>query len=176
MGTPDLSTCRPSIRIVVGLHFGYHTHMNPKKPRSKCPVCGKEPARAFYKYCSNACQHEYQYRSYIARWQAGEERGLNAQGLVSDPVKRFLRQKFDDRCCLCGWSEVNPKTKVIPLVADHIDGNWRNNSEDNLRLICPNCDSLSPTFSALNKGNGRPFRAASLRAKEARLLARENKL
>lgn len=150
--------------------------MNPKKPRSKCPTCGEEPARALYTYCSNACQHEYQYRSYIERWKSGEEKGLNSQGIVSDPIKRFLRQKFGNKCCLCGWSEINQKTKVVPLVADHIDGNWRNNVEENLRLICPNCDALSPTFSALNKGNGRPGRAPSKRTQEARLLAQEKNL
>lgn len=148
---------------------------NPKKPRPKCPVCGKEPARSFYKYCSNACQLEYQYRSYIQRWKDGEERGLNSIGIVTIPVKRYLREKFSNKCCLCGWSKVNQKTKVVPLVADHIDGNWRNNVEENLRLLCPNCDALTPTFAALNKGNGRPLRAVSTRAREGRLLAQRNK-
>ncbi|MEK7147864.1 MAG: HNH endonuclease, partial [Patescibacteria group bacterium] len=78
-----------------------------------------------------------------------------------------LREKFGDKCCLCGWSKVNQKTGKVPLVADHIDGNWRNNSESNLRLICPNCDALLPTFSALNKGRGRNNRIYDNRAKEA---------
>ncbi|MEN9582255.1 MAG: hypothetical protein RL641_209 [Candidatus Parcubacteria bacterium] len=54
------------------------------------------------------------------------------------------------------------------MVADHIDGNWRNNIEENLRLLCPNCDSLTPTFSAFNRGNGRKNRALSKRTIEAR--------
>ena len=147
--------------------------MNPKKPRPKCPVCGKEPARSFYKYCSNACQLEYQHRLHIEKWKNGEESGLNSIGLVCGYVKTYLRRKYDNRCCLCGWSQVNPHTGVAPLVADHIDGNWRNNTEENLRLICPSCDALSPTFAALNKGKGRPSRAASKRAQEGRLLARK---
>jgi hypothetical protein len=61
------------------------------------------------------------------------------------------------------------------LVADHIDGNWRNNTEENLRLLCPNCDSLTHTFSALNKGNGREHRAVSKRALEARMLNKHSK-
>lgn len=145
---------------------------NPKKPRPKCPMCDKEPARSFYKYCSNACQHEFQYQSYIARWKDGKVKGLLAIGVVSGHVKRYLRRKFRNKCCLCGWSEVNPKTNIVPLVADHIDGNWKNNSEQNLRLVCPNCDSLSPTYAGLNKGNGRQFRATSKRALEAQSLAR----
>ena len=91
-------------------------------------------------------------------------------GLVSSYVKHYLRKKFKNKCCLCGWSEINRKSGLIPLVADHIDGNWRNNTESNLRLICPNCDSLSPTYAALNRGKGRSNRALSKRAKEGRLL------
>jgi len=81
--------------------------------------------------------------------------GLIATGVVSAHVKRYLREKFGDKCCLCGWAEINPKTGKVPLVADHIDGRWRNNAEVNLRLLCPNCDSLTPTYAALNKGSGR---------------------
>jgi hypothetical protein len=146
----------------------YNERMNPKKPRPKCPVCGTEPARSFYTYCSNACQHAFQHRTVIEKWKKGEVSGLNSLGIVSMPVKKYLRAKFEDKCCLCGWSQVNPVTGVAPLVADHIDGNWRNNEEKNLRLICPNCDALSSTFSALNKGKGRPNRAPSKRTIEAR--------
>lgn len=46
-------------------------------------------------------------------------------------------------------------TGKVPVVADHIDGDWQNNRPENLRLLCPNCDSLQPTYGGLNKGNGR---------------------
>lgn len=141
---------------------------NPKKLRKPCPVCGGEPARAWYKYCSNACQMEFQHKVYMQKWLTGRVSGLQSIGTVSPHVKRYLRRKFENKCCLCGWKEINPKTKQVPLVADHIDGNWRNNTEKNLRLICPNCDSLTPTYAALNKGNGRKHRALSNRVKEAR--------
>ena len=147
--------------------------MNPKKPRPNCPVCNKETARSFYTYCSNACQHAFQRSSVIDKWKKGEVTGLNSLGLVSMPVKKYLRAKYENKCCLCGWSEVNTVTGVAPLVADHIDGNWRNNTEENLRLICPNCDALSPTFSALNKGNGRPNRAPSKRSLEGQVYKTE---
>ena len=142
----------------------------PKKPRTKCLVCGGEPARSFYKYCSNKCSTEFQYRRYIEYWITGKVSGLQGMGIVSNYVKRYLRRKFNNKCCVCSWSEVNPKTGQVPLVADHIDGNWRNNIESNLRLICPNCDSLSPTYAGLNRGKGRKGRALSNRAKEGRIL------
>ena len=143
----------------------------PKRTRVKCLSCGKETAPWGYKYCSNACQIEYQHQAYIRKWKSGEESGLQGLGIVSSYIKRYLRRKFDNKCCLCGWSEINPKTGEVPLVADHIDGNWRNNTEVNLRLICPNCDSLNPTYAGLNRGNGRQNRVLSKRAEEGRLLA-----
>ena len=143
---------------------------NPKKPRKKCLSCGKGVSRPQYRYCSNTCQHEYQYQFYIRRWKMGEVGGLQGLGIVSGYVKRFLRRKFGNKCCLCDWSEINPRSGVVPLVADHIDGNWRNNIEENLRLLCPNCDSLTPTYAGLNRGNGRENRGLSKRYKEGRLL------
>ena len=113
---------------------------------------------------------EYQYQCYIKKWKTGKKSGLQGLGIVSAYIKRYLRKKFENKCCLCGWAKINPKTKQIPLVADHIDGNWRNNIESNLRLLCPNCDSLTPTYAGLNRGNGRKGRVLSKRAKEGRLL------
>ena len=141
-----------------------------KKPREKCSICGKETSRAGYKYCSNTCQMEYQFRRYIKEWNAGERNGLQGLGIVSGHIKRYLRRKFGNKCCLCGWAEVNVKTGQVPLVADHIDGNWRNNIESNLRLICPNCDALTSTYAGLNRGNGRKNRVLSKRAREGRVL------
>jgi hypothetical protein len=141
-----------------------------QKSKRECLNCQNEKARQKYKYCSNVCQIEYQYQSYIAKWQAGDVAGLQSIGVVSRHIKRYLRRKFGNRCCLCGWAEVNIKLGEVPLVADHIDGNWRNNIESNLRLLCPNCDSLTSTYAGLNRGNGRVDRALSKRAQEGRSL------
>lgn len=141
-----------------------------KKQRNKCLMCKTETVRPSYKYCSNLCQAEYRHEQYINKWKIGEISGLTSLGIVSKPIKKYLRMKFNNKCVLCGWSQVNLQTGVVPLVADHMDGNWKNNREDNLRLICPNCDALSPTFAGLNKGNGRSNRTMSRRAIEGRVM------
>lgn len=147
----------------------------PKKPRANCLGCQKETPHPGYKYCSNKCQLAYQYKMYIECWLAGNESGLQGHGVVSRYVKRYLREKFNNRCCLCGWSEVNIITGQVPLVADHIDGNWRNNIETNLRLICPNCDSVTATYAGLNRGRGRTQRLVSNRVKDGRLFINKPK-
>ncbi len=83
---------------------------NPKKPRTPCLNCGKEPRYSSYKYCSNMCQREFEYLEYIKDWKAGKATGLRSTGVVLNPIKKYLRLKFRDKCCLCGWKSVNPKT------------------------------------------------------------------
>lgn len=156
-----------------GRFFIYAYSMSmPKKIRNKCLQCEQETKRPAYKYCSNVCQLEYQYQVYIEKWKVSQVSGLQGIGIVSAHIKKYLRRKFGNVCSLCGWSRVNEKTGKVPLVADHIDGNWRNNIESNLRLVCPNCDALSPTYAGSNRGNGRKNRVVSKRAHEGRLLSK----
>ncbi|MGD0664878.1 MAG: HNH endonuclease, partial [Rhabdochlamydiaceae bacterium] len=48
--------------------------------------------------------------------------------------------------------------KPIGLILDHIDGDHANNSIENLRLVCGNCDMQLPTYKSKNRGKGRAFR------------------
>lgn len=66
--------------------------------------------------------------------------------------------KYSCKCQLCGWGKVNPYTNTIPLEIHHINGNYKNNNEDNLQLLCPNCHALTETYKSHNK-NGRKQRA-----------------
>ncbi len=115
------------------------------------------------KYCSNRCQVEYQYNVYISAWKKGTEDG--SRGIVTKNIslhlKRYLMQKYGEHCSLCKWNKKHQKTGVVPLEIDHIDGDASNNNEGNLRLLCPNCHALTPTFRNLNKGKGRNWRSSS---------------
>ena len=104
---------------------------------------------------------DYNYKTYIDRWKQGLETGLTGKKLKTNSchIRRYIFEKYNSKCAKCGWSEINPYTKTIPLELEHIDGNHLNMDEENLTLLCPNCHSLTPTATkGANKGNGRKFR------------------
>jgi Zn finger protein HypA/HybF involved in hydrogenase expression len=92
------------------------------------------------------------------------DRGIVAKN-ISSYIKRYLIEKYGEKCSTCGWCQRNLVTKKVPLEIDHINGNADDNSEKNLRLICPNCHSLSENFRNLNKGRGRSWRIKYLKSK-----------
>lgn len=127
---------------------------------SLCLVCGKKPERASYKYCSNKCQHLYQYKEYIKKWKLGFINGdrVVVTKNISRHIKRYLIEMYGEKCFVCSWHTKHSITGRVPLEVDHINGNANDNREENLRLICPNCHSLSSNFRNLNKGKGRSWR------------------
>ena len=102
----------------------------------------------------------FQYREYIKKWKLGlvsGNRGIFTKN-ISQYLKRYLIEKYEEICSQCGWNIQHPVTKRVPLEIDHINGDADDNAEENLRLICPNCHSLSLNFRNLNKGRGRIWR------------------
>ena len=122
-----------------------------------CLYCSK-PLNDNRKYCNNKCQADAKYRNYISDWKKGKVSGLKGKYQISNYIRKYLLIKFDNKCSRCGWSEYNPYTNVIPLEIEHLDGNYLNNNEDNLILLCPNCHSLTSTYKGANRGFGRKGR------------------
>jgi hypothetical protein len=125
-----------------------------------CQRCGKE---ARNKYCSVKCQQALVREKCTNQWLKGKLSGVKGKTKMIKPfVRAYLIEKCGEKCCICGWSERNVSTGNVPIEVDHIDGNSDNNSVSNLRLICPNCHSLTATYKNLNKGNGRSARRNKL--------------
>lgn len=70
-------------------------------------------------------------------------------------MRRYLLAKNGNVCSICNTSEWNGKP--VPLVCDHIDGDYQHNEISNFRLVCCNCDAQLPTYKSKNKGNGRKY-------------------
>ena len=77
---------------------------------------------------------------------------------ISRNVRSYLLEKYNYKCSQCGWDKKNPITDTVPLEVEHINGNHRDNTEENLTVLCPNCHSLTPTYRNLNRGQGRSTR------------------
>lgn len=123
-----------------------------------CLNCGKELTKNQMKYCCTKCQTDYQHKQWVQRWKDGKETGIRGQYGISAHLKRYLFDKYDNKCARCGWGEINPFTNTLPLEIEHIDGNYLNNAEENLIVLCPNCHSLTATYKGANKGKGRKDR------------------
>jgi len=117
------------------------------KIEKKCLNCGCVTTNS--KYCSLKCQQEYQQQQVFDAIENGDTT------FDFRNYKRYLIHKHGEKCMDCGWGEQNQYSGKIPIELEHIDGDSNNNSLDNLKLLCPNCHSLTPTYKALNTGNGR---------------------
>jgi hypothetical protein len=104
------------------------------------------------RFCSNRCQRACERRGHIETWL---KTGVAHPGTGrSHYVRLYLMAEQRRRCALC---DIINEWNGAPLafVLDHIDGDSENNARENLRLVCPNCDSQLPTYKSRNRGRGR---------------------
>ena len=121
-----------------------------------CLGCGAPLTKRHQRvFCSNRCQRDVERAANVAAWLAtgvaipGTRRGHY--------VRSYLYETQQGRCAICDlpdeWNGAD-----LALVLDHVDGDSANNARENLRLICPNCDSQLPTYKSKNKGKRRAWR------------------
>lgn len=124
--------------------------------REDCLICGVKLKPSATKYCSQDCQFEYQRGQTLKDWlETGQVK--TKDHAIPLPVRRYLLEEAGHRCSECSWDEINPTLGYSPLHIDHIDGDYKNNQITNLKVLCPSCHSLTPTYGSLNRGNGRPI-------------------
>ena len=121
-----------------------------------CQSCGVVlPGRKSRKYCSVGCQRASDRERHIAEWL--NSGAVYVGSRAGHYIRRYILDEQAGCCSICsGPSEWCGKP--LNFVLDHVDGNSADNRRENLRLVCPNCDSQLATYKGRNRGRGRASR------------------
>lgn len=135
-----------------------------KEPRLfRCLNCDKEKTwlpSCYNKYCGPKCQHEYQFKTiHIPSILKGEKTADSGSVL-----RKYIIETCGEKCALCNLG-IEWNGSALTLQLDHIDGDSDNNFPDNLRLLCPNCHSQTPTWGSKKRIKLKKDKRNSLRRK-----------
>ena len=71
---------------------------------------------------------------------------VNSHSLRRRLIREGVLPPICSNCSLGEW-----QGRLIPLELDHRDGDRNNQELANLRLLCPNCHALTPTYRGRNR-------------------------
>ena len=148
---------------------------NPRKNRGStlkdiaCPVCGNlfKPLSngngTRRKTCSADCGHKHRGLKKYEKYTKDNSLWYGKKTIRI--FKRYFLEEQNNQCDICGIDNVW-NGKELTFVLDHIDGNADENSRENLRLICSNCDSQLDTYKSKNKNSARAKHRKTLNVAE----------
>ena len=150
------------IAVRLGIELPQRRKINPKETfhRKKyiCENCGKEFEKrdgCSNKFCCNDCRsekkHSVAYKNFLEHPEKYARANYSAHNFKDDILK-----EQDCKCAICGMGPFWNGRKLV-FVLDHIDGHASHNFRENLRLICPNCDSQLDTYKRKNKCGERSY-------------------
>lgn len=147
------------IKLTVRSNFpeSWSPHNKGKKGKKECTNCGEQylSTQKDSKYCSKQCEVEYKTNKKYEYY-------LNNQEEYEKIVEvKFLKRhilKEQNNCCEICENKNEWNGKPIVFILDHINGDASNNRRENLRLICPNCDSQLDTYKSKNRNSARKER------------------
>ena len=131
-------------------------HNTKIKQDVKCIHCNNECDVYSKKYCSAKCQQEYQSNLRYKDFIENNDKYCRENYTPKTFKSRFLEEQ-NNECAICKMNTIWNDKKLV-FILDHIDGDASNNKRENLRLVCPNCDSQLDTYKSKNKNSARKSR------------------
>ena len=122
-----------------------------------CKKCGKTLCRQNQSGFCQKCLVEERRSEKIKHWLSTGDTGMKVDTTIRGIIRDYILQEQEYKCSICGIKN-NWNNQELHFVLDHIDGNAANSTRENLRLVCPNCDSQLPTFKSRNKSSARNAR------------------
>ncbi len=114
-------------------------------PLPNCSRCGKKLTHHSGEMCKTCCNVCYKER--IAQ---SVESGNYTNSKIMRKYLIIIRGYICEQCKRTEW-----EGQQIPIDTHHIDGDSENNRPENLKLLCPNCHSITNNYKAKNIGNGK---------------------
>lgn len=105
-------------------------------------------------FCSLKCSTEHKKEQHYRDYLKNQKDYLKLTSMQW--IKPHILKEQNNKCAICGISNIWNNKSLI-FILDHIDGKASNNLRDNLRLICPNCDSQLDTYKSKNKNSDRIY-------------------
>ena len=133
--------------------FSKRQQRDPNRAK-QCPSCSRKKS-AHAEYCAD-CSKNNKLDKRIQEWKNGNWSGGTSNKL-STTVRRHLLEEANYTCTSegCGFNTPHPVDGSTVLEIDHVDGDGSNHRPENLKVLCPNCHVLTPTYRGRNAGNGR---------------------
>lgn len=134
----------------------YNNKITKLKEKGNCLYCDSKLDKKNKKYCSANHQQKYQYKITIEEWKNGNIVGyVGETKQLSKWLRRYIYESRGTACSICGWNDKHPCDGKTLTEIDHIDGDAENCTEENLRVLCPNCHSKTHTYRSRNKNSKR---------------------
>ena len=106
-----------------------------------CLYCGKSfkayPAyqkMGWEKYCSHKCSAKSRIKEKNSNWRGGKSFEPYTKDF-DNTIKNVIKYRDNHKCQICGV----PEMECLQMDTHHIDYNKKNNSIDNLILLCSTC-------------------------------------
>ena len=111
-------------------------------------VCKQFEISDLYINLKNQGIHFYKTESYTTL--SLEEMLIENSSVSRNSLKKRLLKEgiIKNKCSECGLEEWNGKQ--ITMILDHVNGINNDNRLENLRMLCPNCNSQQETFAGRN--------------------------